>query len=248
MKRRFPPKAVAALRALRRRMPGGLRITSHGQGNSVECPPRVRVRDTAIAIDGGGNRVVVHDSARLEHCRIVISGSGNVVELGASSLSGLHVSISGNRNRIAIEDGCMTLSLSLVCEDDGNTISIGEGSQFHGAADLAAIEGTRISIGPDCLFSGGVHVRTGDSHAVVDLAGARINFSADVIIGAHVWLGQSVIVLKGSAIPDHSVVGAGAVVTRRFESPQVAIAGNPARVVREGIDWRHDRHPAVNPE
>jgi acetyltransferase-like isoleucine patch superfamily enzyme len=93
------------------------------------------------------------------------------------------------------------------------------------------------------LFSGGVHLRTGDSHSLVDLSGRRVNPSKDVEIGEHVWVGTKVTLLKGSAIAGHSVVAACSVVTKRFESQNCVVGGNPARVIRENVDWLVERIP-----
>jgi acetyltransferase-like isoleucine patch superfamily enzyme len=98
-------------------------------------------------------------------------------------------------------------------------------------------------VGERCLFSSGIHARTGDSHSVVDLAGRRINPSRDIVIGDHVWVGMGATLLKGALVAESSVIAAQAVVTKQFPAPNVVIAGNPARVVREGVDWLVERIP-----
>jgi acetyltransferase-like isoleucine patch superfamily enzyme len=55
--------------------------------------------------------------------------------------------------------------------------------------------------------------------------------SAPIHIGRECWIGCNAVILKGVAIGDHAVVGAGAVVTRDVPPHSVA-AGVPARVVR----------------
>lgn len=52
-----------------------------------------------------------------------------------------------------------------------------------------------------------------------------------VYIGNDVWIGDRVIILPGVHIGDHSVIGAGAVVTKDV-SEWVVAAGNPAKVVK----------------
>jgi len=59
-----------------------------------------------------------------------------------------------------------------------------------------------------------------------------------IVLGDNVWLSSGVIVCPGVTIGDHTVVGAGAVVTRDLPAGVVA-TGVPARVLRE--IGEHDR-------
>lgn len=52
-----------------------------------------------------------------------------------------------------------------------------------------------------------------------------------ITIGENVFIGCNVIILKGTEIGDNCVVGAGAVVSGKFESNSV-IVGNPARIIK----------------
>lgn len=52
-----------------------------------------------------------------------------------------------------------------------------------------------------------------------------------VYIGENVFIGCNVIILKGSEIGNNCVIGAGAVVSGKFENDSV-IVGNPARVIK----------------
>lgn len=56
-------------------------------------------------------------------------------------------------------------------------------------------------------------------------------------IGLDCFVGSSVIFLPGARVADRSVVAAGAVVSRRYNSPFSLIAGNPPKVIRNYY-WR----------
>jgi len=88
------------------------------------------------------------------------------------------------------------------------------------------------------IMGTGCIIRTGDGHTIVD-KGSRdpLNEPQDVVIDRHVWIGARCMLLKGTKIRADSVVGAMSLVNRKFEEKNLLIAGVPARVIREGIDW-----------
>ncbi|MDE5673835.1 MAG: acyltransferase [Muribaculaceae bacterium] len=57
---------------------------------------------------------------------------------------------------------------------------------------------------------------------------------ADVVIGNDCVIGIRSIIMPGITIGNQTVIGSGSVVTKSFPSNCV-VAGNPARIIREGI-------------
>ena len=197
-------------------------------------------------IKGSGNQINA-PCALLKKVHIHIKGNNNTITIGDfSQLKGVSIVIHGNNNCVSISPWCTMIGTELCMEDSENTIYIGEHSRFLGRTHLATIEGTKISVGGDCLFSGDGHFRTGDSHSVLNLKGERINPSEDISIGDHVWVGAKVTCLKGAVVPSHSVVGACALITGKFSEPNCALAGVPAKVVKREIDWSITRIPMDN--
>ena len=88
--------------------------------------------------------------------------------------------------------------------------------------------GNGILIGHRTIFGPGVKVISA-GHAVTPPR--RWVDDDPVVIGEECWIGANAVILPGVHLGDRVVVGAGAVVTRSFESGAV-IAGNPARVLR----------------
>lgn len=130
---------------------------------------------------------------------------------------------------------------SFVIEDDNGKISIGQGFTMEGG-EIAATEGEAITIGEDCMFSNDVEIRNGDSHVILDKeTGKRTNYAKPITIGNHVWLTAHVRVLKGSVIPDESIVGNSSVFSGKFDTPNAIYAGNPAKLVKAGITWNRFR-------
>ena len=119
--------------------------------------------------------------------------------------------------------------VGLHLRDRGAVLSIGEGSFVNHRSELIAHE--RVEIGRHCLLAWDVQVLDSDSHRVDGLP-----HTAPVVIGDRVWIGCRATVLKGVTIGDGAVVAAGSVVTRDVPA-RALVAGNPAKVVREGVTW-----------
>lgn len=73
---------------------------------------------------------------------------------------------------------------------------------------------TKVVIGDDCMFSFDIIIWPSDGHAVISDNGEYLNKGEDIIIGNHVWLGMGVNILKGSRIPDNSIVAARSLVLK----------------------------------
>lgn len=170
---------------------------------------------------GPGNTLVVEDYAWLTNCRFHMEGTGNTVIIGP---------------------WCRCDNADFWIEDSGNTITLGEHTALRGDIQLAAMEGTSITVGRDCLFSRSIRIRTGDSHSLLDkTTGKRINPSRSVTIGDHVWVGTEVTVLKGTTVPEGCVVGARSLLCKEYPTAYSVLAGVPAREVRQNVDWAQER-------
>jgi acetyltransferase-like isoleucine patch superfamily enzyme len=113
---------------------------------------------------------------------------------------------------------------------------IGSGVFIGNGCTLASAR--RIEIGDHCLLAPFVRIHDNDGHPTD--AGKRREGRpigpddvAEVVIEDNVWLGASCTVLKGVRVGANSIVGTGAVVTSDVP-PNSIVAGNPARVIREG--------------
>jgi maltose O-acetyltransferase len=93
----------------------------------------------------------------------------------------------------------------------------------------------KIEIGDSCIIGYDVMIMDHDGHGIDPKKRRNNPGKGDpIIIGKNVFLGSKAIILPGTEIGDHSVVGAGAVVKGKYPSNSV-IAGNPARIIKEII-------------
>lgn len=192
-------------------------------------------------VRGAKGNVFRYHNVFLRGLRLTFNGKGNEVTLGGvkpSALANLHIAVHGSHHKVIIEGGVGAKNLSVYCADEHCEVHVMEDTQISGKTELAVMEGTKIEVGKDCLFSANITLRAGDSHSVIDAAtGERINHSKDIIVGDHVWIGNTVIVTKGTVIGEHSVVATGSVVAGKTFPANSAIGGNPAKVIKEGVSW-----------
>ena len=118
--------------------------------------------------------------------------------------------------------------------EKGAFVSIGAGSLVSLYSNIFAKE--RIEIGDGCFVSWGVQIIDSDHHTVV-IDGHDTVPTKPISIGDRVWVGCNATILKGVTIGNNCIVAAGAVVTKSFPD-NVLIGGNPARVIKENIDWK----------
>lgn len=105
------------------------------------------------------------------------------------------------------------------------TLRIGEHVFINQGVNIYAEHS--ITIGDNVLLADLAAVYDTDFHAVGPDRPVRV---APVVIEDNVWIGRAAIILPGVTIGRHSVVAAGAVVTRPVSSRSV-VAGNPAKVI-----------------
>lgn len=190
------------------------------------------------------NNQIIASSEKVEfvNSEIIFSGLGNTAIIeDDTKIINSRITFSGNNSKIYISSSRHAAMIRANLHNE-NVIYIGKNNYFNGIIDMLASEQRHIVIGNNCLLSYGITIRTADPHLIYDIAtSCRINQSKDVLIGDHVWIGQNVLVLKGSKIHSGAIIGGNSVVTatRHIRSNEMW-AGNPAKKVREGVFWRGD--------
>lgn len=111
--------------------------------------------------------------------------------------------------------------------------SIGENSFISVNSRITCSK--EIIIGDDCAISWNVQIMDTDIHNIVT-NGEKNSETKSVRIGNHVWIGTQAIILKGVTIGDGAIVSAGAIVTKDVQS-KCLVGGNPAKIIRENVEW-----------
>lgn len=130
-------------------------------------------------------------------------------------------------------------------------VSLGSGSRISVASDAVLRFGDNfsmtgnssivcqknISFGNDCLLSWDILVMDSDFHKILNSQGETINAPSPIRIGNHVWIGCRSTILKGVQVADHSVIAAGAIITKTLPDTHSIYGGNNLKL-KSNIDWR----------
>ena len=118
-----------------------------------------------------------------------------------------------------------------------SNVVIGEDSTSNGVRIIT--DNSDLFIGRDVMISHDIEIQTDDQHQLIDLetmSTMHQNVRNSVNIDDHVWLGKRALILKNVSIGKGSIVGAGSIVTKNVDE-FVAVAGNPAKVIKNNISW-----------
>lgn len=196
--------------------------------------------------------------------RIKIKGKNNHFDTDFTAKNKIYMKIEGNNNQIITSKTSKKSNLSIQIYGDNNIIIIGDNSGMNGiidigfkwhnkvnnaiikigtnteinAATIVILEpDSQITIGDNCLFASEIDIWASDTHSIIDLENNLLNYGGKIEIGNHVWVGKGVKISKYAKISDNSIVGWASIVSGKFEEPNVIIAGNPAKVVKQNINW-----------
>ncbi len=137
---------------------------------------------------------------------------------------GVRITFSCNVSTKAnIKNGCLFTGKTLISDK----ATIGEFTYGYNVNIHNAIIGAYCSLGPD--------VKIGLDEHPLDKASTHPHFypkmeQKKTIIGNHVWIGANAVVLSGIQIDNHSVIAAGAVVTKNVNEYEI-VGGVPAKII-----------------
>ncbi len=154
-----------------------------------------------------------------------------------SSLKGCNIRIRGENNFVEFKENTSFRNTKIEVRGKNCTLIVGRGTGTGDDTYISVREnGTKIIIGENCMFSRNSKIMTSDGHDILT-NGVRINGAKDIVIGNNVWITDNVTVLKGVTVGDGAVLAINSTVTKDVPSNSI-VAGNPARVVKEEIEWK----------
>lgn len=112
------------------------------------------------------------------------------------------------------------------------------GDYVYANFNLTVVDDGNIYIGDRVMFGPNVTIATANHPTLPELRERGLQYNKDIHIGNNVWIGAGAVIVPGITIGDHSVIGAGSIVTKDVPANVVAV-GNPCRVLRSISE--HDR-------
>lgn len=129
------------------------------------------------------------------------------------------------------------------------TASIGGGARLYTKGDLIIGDNFYLSLnsqiiahdciefGKDCTVGWDSLIMDTDFHRVLNKDTCEpYPMTKPISIGDHCWICNNVQVLKGTRIPNDTIVGSCSLLNKQYNIPEFSLlAGNPASVKKEGI-------------
>ena len=203
---------------------------------------KIHTKDRPMKVHGQNNEITFLDEngkkiKKIKGLELTIIGNCNKVIINTpTDFTDFSVWIEGNCGTFIFEGSKNYIKNSMVKILDGGYVKIGQDTSMINKAFLCS-KGGKIILGKDCMLASDVTIRDNDAHDIINKSGEITNHPQQVIIGDHVWIGMRAIILKNSEIGSDCIIGAGSVVVKKFPENNLMIAGNPAKVVKKGINW-----------
>lgn len=114
--------------------------------------------------------------------------------------------------------------------DYGENIHIGQ--NFFANFNLTILDEAEVRMGDNVFIGPNVSIYTACHPLDAETRNTAVEWAEPVTIGNNVWIGGSVTIVPGVTIGNNVVIGAGSVVVKDVPD-NVAVAGNPARIIKQ---------------
>lgn len=203
-------------------------------------------------IVGENNKIIVVENgvekelkSKIDGLNIIITGNNTIIFHKKTTDAFAHSSIRIIANSASLKfeetDRLFNLHIS-ICRGSNQNLYWGKNTNTWGTVINLHEENDSMTIGKNCMFSGQISIWATDGHAILDKDTGEIlnHIKNPLVIGDNCWIGEGVRLTKNAQLPSYSMVGGGAVVTKKFTEEYTAIAGNPARIVKQNVTWTRE--------
>lgn len=118
------------------------------------------------------------------------------------------------------------------------------GDNFRISAESSIVCWKEIVFGNNCLISWDNLIMDTDLHSITDSLGNLLNAPKKIYIGNNVWIGCRCLILKGTQIPDDSIIAANSVLNKILIGQNKIFGGSPITTLRDNVYW-NDLNPTA---
>lgn len=196
--------------------------------NGVEKEVKINKNYKGFKVNfyGDNNTLIIDKSAKLIKTDFIFDCSNSVVKIDKKVNGKIQIAMYGSDCSVMIGENTFCADCSIFLVDNS------------------------IEIGKDSMLSNNIRILT-DTHSVIDNTTKEVinKPTKPIKIGNHVWIGERTTLTKNAQIADNSIVGIGSIVTKSFNKQNCVLAGSPAKIVKENINWDW-AHPCeyINPK
>ncbi len=195
--------------------------------------------------------VVFYNRVRFVNCRGNVSFLSDVVRFkmvqvgahGSDMFSNLRTTIDLRGGVVFKGDGIRIGYGSLLRVEEGGVIEFAEGSIIGARNMVFCCKSIRFD--QNCLFSWDCQILDSDTHSLRDLTTGEINpKTQSIIIGKDCWIGNHVIINKGTVLPEGTIVSSMSLLNKdysAFINENSIIGGIPAKLLKEHIVRVNDK-------
>lgn len=216
-----------------------------------QAPPAEPFLVQGYEIIGENNKIIIVENGverelgmneKIEGLILILKGNNNYIkfEMPIQFIANTIIQIGNDNVEVIIEKNCILKAMLIrCCWGESQKLFIGEGTTMTSNGHIMLDENASCIINKDCMFSGNLQLWPTDGHSILDKTTKEILnlLKGPVTIGEHCWIGQGVRITKNARIPNNTIVGCGAVVTKAFTEENTIIAGNPAKIIKTNVEW-----------
>ena len=177
------------------------------------------------------------------HQKVKINGIKNIItknklEIGIQPVGFMHkkdITYINIKGKLIVE-GYFSIGRGCRIEIGKDAVArFGKGSYINSNTKLIVMN--HLYIGNGCAVSWDCQFLDEDFHEIS--YSNKIKCNNSIIIGNNVWIGCGAKIYKGTSIADSCVVASDSIVKGNFNITRSLIGGNPAKVIKTDVSWKH---------
>ncbi len=197
---------------------------------AIKMPIIVSHRTKIIGANKKTFIVHLNGKPKFGTCRLGISGSESGYLIPKKSLVLIR-----NGGTITFE-GVFGFSRGIYLHCDRGTMKFGNNFKANYNAHISC-ENSNLSFGDDCSLGWDCTIKTCDGHKMLE-KNKKIKNYGSIEVGNHCWICSKSSIFKNGYLGDNCVLGFGSFLSKKIsEKSNLLYAGQPARIIKEGINW-----------